>query len=68
MLTLRVGAQVAEWLSDNIWLWLLIHDEALSLLQSIERFLLDAVNKIMTCGNVMDQANDLAGGPDLQCC
>lgn len=65
MLTLRVGTQVANWLSGNVWLWLLVHDEALSLLQSIERFLLDTVYKIVTCGDVMDQTNDLAGGPNL---
>ena len=65
MLALRVGTQVADRLSGSVWLWLLIYDKALSLLQSIKRFLLDAVYKIVTCGNVVDQADDLAGGPYL---
>lgn len=65
MLTLWVGTQVANWLADNVWLWLLIHDKALSLLQGIECFLLDTVYKIVTRGNVVDQANDLASGPNL---
>lgn len=65
MLALRVGTQVAKGFSNHVWLGLLIHDKALSLLQSIKRFLLNAVYKIVTCGDVVDQANDLAGGPDL---
>lgn len=68
MLALRVGTQVANWLPDNVWLWLLVNDQTLSLLQSIERFLLDAVYKVVTCGNVVDQADDLAGGPYLRGC
>ena len=65
MLALRVGTQVANGLSGSVWLWLLIHDKTLSLLQSIKRLLLNTVYKIVTRGNVMNQANDLAGGPDL---
>lgn len=65
MLALRVGTQVADRLSGSVWLWLLIYDEALSLLQSVKSFLLDTVHKIVTCGNVVNKANDLAGGPNL---
>jgi hypothetical protein len=65
VLALRIRTQVADWLSNNVWLWLLVHDEALSLLQSVKRFLLDTVYEVVTCGNVVDQADDLAGGPDL---
>jgi len=68
MLALRISTQVADWLPDNIWLWLLVHDQALGLLESIKRFLLDAVYEIVTCGNVVNQADDLAGGPDLTGC
>jgi hypothetical protein len=66
VLTLGVGTQVANWLSNNVRLWLLIHDQALGLLQCVERFLLDAVYKIVAGGNVVNQTNDLAGSPDLR--
>jgi hypothetical protein len=62
---LRIRFQVSHWLSDDIGLWLLVDDEALRFLQSVERFLLDAVHEVVACGDVVDQADDLAGGPDL---
>jgi hypothetical protein len=65
VLTLWVGILVADRLSDDVWFRLLIHNEALGLLQSVERFLLDTVYKVMTCGNIVDETDDLAGGPDL---
>jgi hypothetical protein len=65
LLALRIRFQVSHGLSNDIGLWLLVDDEALRFLQSVERFLLDAVHEVVACGDVVDQADDLAGGPDL---
>lgn len=65
MLALRISAQVADWLANNIWLWLLVHNKALSLLERAKGFLLDAVYEVVARGNIMNEADDLAGGPDL---
>ena len=68
MLALRVSTKVANWLSNNIWFGLLVHNETLSFFQSVKRFLLNTVYEVVTCGNIVDEADDLAGGPDLNGC
>jgi len=68
MLALRVGALVTDGLSDDIWLGLLVDDEALSLLERRKSLLLNTVHQVVACGDVVDETNDLACGPYLQCC
>lgn len=65
MLALRVCAFVANRFAGNFWLGLLVDNEALGLLEGVQRFLLDAVHQVVAGGNVVDQPDDLSGGPDL---
>jgi hypothetical protein len=51
---LRISFQISHWLSNDIGLWLLVDDEALRFLQSVERFLLNAVYEVVACGDIVD--------------
>lgn len=62
---LKLRLDGARWLASNIWFWLLVDDQALYLGQALDGFFLDSVNEIFACWNVLDETNDLAGGPDL---
>ena len=65
MLALWVGSLITDGFAGNVWLGLFVDDEALGLLESVESFLLNAVYKIVACGNIVDEADDLTGSPDL---
>lgn len=65
VLALRIGARVADWPAYNIRLRLLIDHQALSLGQRVQSLLLDTVHQVVARGDVVDQADDLAGCPNL---
>lgn len=65
MLALRVGPLITHRPSNNIRLGLLIDDETLGPLESCKSFLFDTVHQVVASGDVVDETDDLAGGPYL---
>lgn len=65
MLALRVRGGIFHGSAGNLRLGLLVDDEPLRLGQSVQGLALDAVHQVVARGDVVDQADDLAGGPDL---
>lgn len=66
MLALRIGGGISHGSADNLRFGLLIDDQPLRFGQSFQGLALDAVHQVVARGDVVDQADDLAGGPDLR--
>ena len=66
MLTLRIGGDVAHRLSYNVGFGLLVDDEVGGFGYCVDGVFFDPGEKVLTGGDVVDEADDLAGGPYLQ--
>lgn len=59
-------ARRTQWSATDIRLRLLIDDQRRSFRQRLNRLTFDSRHEILTCRDVVDQADDLACGPDLR--
>ena len=57
--------RLANLLANNIGWGLLVDDEGGHLAQAVNGFLLDPVDEVLACWDIVDEADDLAGCPDL---
>jgi len=60
-----IRRHISHGLTRNIWLGLLVHNEAGRLGQRLDRFGLDAADEFLARRDIMDQTNDLACRPYL---
>lgn len=56
---------VPDHLANDIWLWLLIYNHPLHMSERRQSLFLDAADEVLTCRNVVDQADDLSCCPYL---
>ena len=65
MLTPRILKRITNLPAPDIRLWLLIDDQLLGLADRIQSLFLDPSDQVFAGRDVMDETDDLTGGPDL---
>lgn len=65
VLTLWIRTRVAQRLPGDLGRWLLVYNQTTRLRQRFDSFALDSADEVVACRDVMNEADDLACGPDL---